>query len=145
MLRANGYIVSLSLAVLAFACVATPRQAQELDAARIAIQRVEAMNSAEIIAGAELNAARASLYNAESIVGVRGAAHEVSVAARLAKRHADLAGQQIALAAAKEELERAEAERQAAINATKHDVLENSEADLSTASTSLDDGALASD
>src|SRR5215471_12541974 len=98
--RFNGYVVCCSLAVLALACVTTPRESQSIESARQAIAHVESMPLAGEVASQEIESARAALANAETLNKKRRSGAEVDNAVYLAKRHADIAEQQIVLAEA---------------------------------------------
>jgi|SRR5882724_11301346 len=111
MLQSNGYIVACSLAVLAFACVATPRQTRELEAARVSIRHVESLPLADEVARGELEEARSALQYAESLAKQRGPTEDIEDAAILANRHATIAEQQIALEQAKRNIDLIEKER----------------------------------
>jgi Domain of unknown function (DUF4398) len=114
----NGYIVCCSLAVLAFGCVAMPRQSHDIDIARAAIHEVESLPSALEVAGMEINAAHTALLEAEKLANKRAPSEEINSAATLAKRHAEIAQQQIALEEAKRTIESSEQERQVNLSQT---------------------------
>ncbi|MDQ2640704.1 MAG: OmpA family protein [Pseudomonadota bacterium] len=98
-------------AVLA-ACTTTPRRVDELDAARAAIQQVQATPDAGRFAAAEVAAANEALREADRLMEQDKSAAEVRQAAYLAQRHADIAAQLIARGQAERKTSEAEAERQ---------------------------------
>src|SRR5215831_1869601 len=128
MSRFNGYIVCCSLAVLAFACVTAPRQTEDIEAARQAIARVESMPLAGEAAAQEIESAHAALVRAETMTKSRRSASEIANAAYLAKRHADIAEQQIALAQAQRTIDSADRDRQAILlQAREREALANAQ------------------
>jgi len=84
-----------------------------MEEARAAIRQVEMMPLAREVAAEELHEARAALSYAELSAGKHDSAGEISNAILLAKRHAEIAAQQIALEQAKRTVESAEREWQA--------------------------------
>jgi outer membrane protein OmpA-like peptidoglycan-associated protein len=110
--RFNGYVVCCSLTVLALACVTTPRESESVESARQAIAHVESMPLAGEVASQEIESARAALTNAEALSKKRRSGGEIDNAVYLAKRHADIAEQQIVLAEAQRTIDAADRERQ---------------------------------
>lgn len=116
MSRVHGLLIFGSVAFVVYACATAPVQDENIAAARDAIQRVESLPTASDAAAQELQAAHAALANAESLAAHRRSANAVANATYLAKRHADIAAEQITVAQAQRALETAERDRQAILS-----------------------------
>ena len=105
----------VAVAVLIAACVTTPPRNAEIEDARDTIQRVEALPLAGEVAAQELQAAHASLRDAEELSRNGHSKEAISNAAYLARRHADIAEQQIENARAERAIADARKEREVII------------------------------
>src|SRR5262245_11995345 len=117
----SGYAVLGSLAVLVFSCASAPKHNDSIAEARAAIERVESMPLAGEVAAQEVDAAHASLREAENLARKNKSGKDIENAAYMAKRHADIAEQQIAVAQAKKTVEAAEKERQRVLLAAREE------------------------
>lgn len=115
MSKLSNFLMCGTLSVFAFACASAPVHNENIAAARDAIQRVESMPRADEVAGQEIGAARSALANAESLAQRRRPANAIANATYLAKRHADIAAEQITVAEAQRSLDTAERDRQAIV------------------------------
>ncbi len=104
--------VASAVAVIMAACASQPQQISEVEEARLAVQNVESSPDAGKYAAAEVTAAHEALRDAEQLVDKRKSRMEINQAAYLAKRHADIAAEQIAKGQAEEKTAAAEHERQ---------------------------------
>lgn len=111
----NGSIIRLAtfaaFALLVAACATTPPHNAEIEDARATIQRVEELPLAGEVAVQELQAAHASLRDAEELARKDHSKAAISNAAYLARRHADIAEQQIENARAERAVTDAQKER----------------------------------
>jgi len=105
-----GAAVAVALGVTG--CASAPKQVDELEAARTVVQQVESVPEAGKYAANEVTAAHDALRNAEELQR-KGKSHkEVAAAAYIARRHADIAAEQIARGQAEQKTSQAEADRQ---------------------------------
>jgi outer membrane protein OmpA-like peptidoglycan-associated protein len=101
-------------AILA-ACASQPQRSNEIEEARVTVQNVESSPDAGKYAAAEVSAAHEALREAEQLAAKHKSRKEISEAAYLAKRHADIATEQIAKGQAEEKTAAAEKQRQQVI------------------------------
>lgn len=92
-------------------CASTPKSIDELDDARAEVQRVESNPRAGEFAAQETERAHNQLLEAEKVMKDGKSLDEVRQSAYLAKRHAQIATEQIAVGEAKETIRKGEAER----------------------------------
>lgn len=111
--RFNTYLISGMLALGIVGCASHPRELQSIEDARATIQRVETSPLAGEVAAKEIEAAHSALREAENLQRKHRSTQEVSNAAYIAKRHAQIAQEQIMAAASKRSAEQATQERQA--------------------------------
>lgn len=104
--------VASAVAVVMAACASQPQRISEVEEARLAVQNVESSPDAGKYAAAEVTAAHEALRDAEQLAEKHKSRKEISEAAYLAKRHADIAAEQIAKGEAEEKTAAAEQERQ---------------------------------
>lgn len=109
------YFLCALLAAVTLSCASTPRADPSIEDARATIQRVERLPLAGEVAKDEISAAHAQLHEAEDLLRNKKSKERVANAAYLAKRHAQIAEEQVATAQAKKLLETAAEERQAVI------------------------------
>lgn len=93
------------------ACSSAPDSIQELEAARSLVPKVESSSRAGV-AAANIAEARKALDRANELVERGGAAQDVGSEALVALRNAEIANEKIAIADAKDEIERGTQERQ---------------------------------
>lgn len=105
-------VTALVCAVTVAACGSAPRQIDELEAARSAIERVQNSPDAGRYAAGEVSAANDALREADRLQQQKRSVNSVREAAYLAQRHADIAAQQIARGQAEQKTAEAEGERQ---------------------------------
>jgi len=103
--------VASAVAIVMAACASQPQRINEVEEARIAVQDVESSPDAGKYAAAEVSAAHEALRDAEQLADKHKSRKDISQAAYLAKRHADIAAEQIAKGQAEEKTAAAEAER----------------------------------
>lgn len=104
--------LAAAVAMVLTACGSTPAHEDELASARDAISQVETSQDAGRFAAAEISAAHESLREAERLAREHKSRKEVHQAAYVARRHADIAAEQIAKGQAEEKTAAAEQARQ---------------------------------
>jgi len=119
MTRFTGFTICGSLAILMLSCASTPKQPDSIAEARAAIAEVERMPMAGEVAAKEIEEAHTALREAERRAEKRKSANDISTAAYLAKRHADIAAEQISIAQSKKQVADAERERQRVLAAAR--------------------------
>jgi outer membrane protein OmpA-like peptidoglycan-associated protein len=107
----RNLFATLVVAALIGACSTTPERVDILEDARMEISDVEQHPDAERVAGDELEDARTALGNAEYLLANNGDYDDIYHQAYLALRHAEIAGERIAEADTREQIENSEAER----------------------------------
>lgn len=105
-------LVVCSAGMILAACSTTPDRINELEQARAAVQQVESSSLAGQYAAKETEAAHNALGEAERMASEKKPLVGVRHMAYIAKRHADIAQEQITAAEAKNAMEQAEAQRQ---------------------------------
>lgn len=115
MTRLKNSAMFITLSFLMAACATTPPRNAEIENARESIQRIEGRPLAGEVAAQELEAAHAALRDAEEYLRRGRSKSEISNAAYLAQRHADIAEQQIANASAERAVANAKHEREVII------------------------------
>lgn len=105
-------LVVCSAGMTLAACSTTPDRINELEQARAAVQQVESSSLAGQYAAKETEAAHNALGEAERMASEKKPLVGVRHMAYIAKRHADIAQEQITAAEAKNAMEQAEAQRQ---------------------------------
>jgi outer membrane protein OmpA-like peptidoglycan-associated protein len=105
-----GAAVVLALGIAG--CASTPKTVDELEAARAAVQQVESMPDAGKYAANEVTAAHEGLRDADEMARKGKPRKDIAAAAYIARRHADIAAEQIARGQAEAKTAQAEAERQ---------------------------------
>jgi OmpA-OmpF porin, OOP family len=98
--------------VVLAACSSNPDTIDSIATARSAIAQVENLPNAGVVAAEEVDQARIALRNAESLAEKGGARSEIDHAAYLAKRHADIAQEQVKRAESRKIVADADAERE---------------------------------
>jgi outer membrane protein OmpA-like peptidoglycan-associated protein len=107
--------VAAAVTVVLAACASQPQHSNEIEEARVTVQNVESSPDAGKYAAAEVSAAHEALREAEQLAAKHKSRKEISEAAYLAKRHADIAAEQITKGQAEEKTAAAEKERQRVI------------------------------
>jgi outer membrane protein OmpA-like peptidoglycan-associated protein len=117
-MKISNYNLAVALAVTAIlvGCGSQPAQIDSLAAARSAVQQVESSPDAGKYAAAEVTAAHEALKEAELLVEKKKPKSDIEQAAYLAKRHADVATEQIARGQAEQKTAEAEAARQKVVS-----------------------------
>lgn len=110
--RKSPLAVGVAVAVVLAACASQPTQNNDLEAARTAVQQVESSPDAGKYAAAEVSAAHEALLEADQLLAKKKSAKDIQQAAYVAKRHADIAAEQITKGQAEEKTAAAESERQ---------------------------------
>lgn len=110
--RKTGLVLASAIAVVLSACSTTPTRIDELELARTAVQQVESSPDAGKYAADEVTAAHNALREADRLAAEKEPLGEIRQAAYLAKRHADIAAEQITRGQAEEQTAAAEGERQ---------------------------------
>jgi outer membrane protein OmpA-like peptidoglycan-associated protein len=107
--------VAMAGALFLAACASTPASNDQLERARAAVNRVEAMPKSSTLASAELKDAQESLRKTEDAVSKRKSAEEVAALAYITEKQADLAEAKLREANALEATRNMEAERNEAL------------------------------
>ena len=115
-IRNSQLLVATAVAAVLAACSSEPPRNDTLDAARVAVQQVEASPDAGKYAAAEVTAAHEALQEADQLVAKKKSKTDIEQAAYLAKRHADVATEQIARGQAEAKTAQAESERQKVVS-----------------------------
>ena len=117
-MKISNYNLAVALAVTAIlvGCSSQPAQIDSLATARSAVQQVESSPDAGKYAAAEVTAAHEALKEAELLVEKKKPKSDIEQAAYLAKRHADVATEQIARGQAEQKTADAEAARQKVVS-----------------------------
>lgn len=110
--RKTGLVLASAVAVVLTACSTTPARIDELELARTAVQQVESSPDAGKYAADEVTAAHNALREADRLAAEKEPLSDIRQAAYLAKRHADIAAEQITRGQAEEQTAAAEGERQ---------------------------------
>lgn len=105
-------LIVCTAGVTSFACTTTPDRINELEQARAAVKQIESSSLAGQYAAKETEAAHNALGEAERMASEKKPLVGVRHMAYIAKRHAEIAQEQITAAQAKNEMEQAEAQRQ---------------------------------
>lgn len=104
--------VALAVTAVLVGCSSEPVRIDSLETARTAVQQVESSPDAGKYAAAEVTAAHEALQEADRLVEKKKPKADVEQAAYLAKRHADVATEQISRGQAEQKTAEAEAARQ---------------------------------
>jgi outer membrane protein OmpA-like peptidoglycan-associated protein len=107
--------IAIAGALLLAACATTPESNAELERARAAVNRVEAMPDSSTLASAELKEAQESLRKTDDAVTKRAPADEISHLAYMTEKQADTAEAKLREARARDAAKNAEADRNAAL------------------------------
>ena len=111
-IKKTQFAVAAAVAIALGACSSAPVKNDDLEMARIAVQQVESSPDAGKYAAAEVTAAHEALLEADRLVEKDKPKKDIQQAAYLAKRHADIASEQIAKGQSEAKTAQAEAERQ---------------------------------
>lgn len=114
-MKTQHAFLTLIIAVTLAACSATPKRIAELEEARTAVQQVETSPLAGQYAAKEVEEAHNALLEADRLAQDKKSIVDIRQMAYMAKRHADIAAQQIAEAQAKAAVEKGEADRAQAL------------------------------
>jgi outer membrane protein OmpA-like peptidoglycan-associated protein len=117
-MKLHNYNLAVAMAVTAVlvGCGSQPTHNDTLETARVAVQQVEASPDAGKYAAAEVTAAHEALQEADRLVEKKKPKSDVEQAAYLAKRHADVAAEQITRGQAEQKTAEAEAARQKVVS-----------------------------
>src|SRR5262245_26067749 len=110
--RTRSFVLVALAAGLASACASTPKQIDELDAARAIVPQVEASPRAGV-AATNIAEARKALDHANQMADKGGKVEDIQYAANVATKNAQIANEKILTAQAREDIEKGTAERQA--------------------------------
>lgn len=102
-------------ATLLGACASTPKSLPSVEEARAAVQQVESAPGAGEYAADEVQAAHEALRHTDELVAKRKPRTEIDHQAYIAKRHAQIAMQQLTTAQAKQVVKEGESERERAV------------------------------
>lgn len=108
----SSLAVAAAVSMILAACASQPKPNNDLEAARTAVQQVESSPDAGKYAAAEVSAAHEALLEADRLAQKKKSSKDIQQAAYVARRHADIAAEQIAKGQAEEKTAAAEAERQ---------------------------------
>lgn len=111
-IRTPALTVAAAVTLILTACSSAPVRNDELENARSAVTQVESSPDAGKYAAAEVTAAHDALREADELVKKDKPAKDIRQAAYIAKRHADVAAEQIARGQAELKTAEGEAERQ---------------------------------
>ena len=110
--RTSRLAVAAAVAAAMVACASQPVVHEDLETARSAVQQVESSPDAGKYAAQEVAAAHEALQQADKLVEQKKSKKDIQQQAYVAKRHADIASEQIAKGQAEAKTAAAEAERQ---------------------------------
>ena len=110
--RRNLIVTATGLAAVLAACASAPQRNDQLETARVEVQNFSADPLAQQAAGDDLDAARASLGQADTALQQKEPAEKVNQLAYLALRHAQAGEARIAETRARQEVARAQQDRQ---------------------------------
>jgi outer membrane protein OmpA-like peptidoglycan-associated protein len=108
-MRNKNVGVVVAAVVMSAGCASVPDRIDELDRARVLVERVDRDPMAERVASAELKQAKAALHRAEAAKDDNADLVAIKHEAYLAGRHAEIAMERIAEVKAREEIEQSEA------------------------------------
>jgi outer membrane protein OmpA-like peptidoglycan-associated protein len=108
----TSWAIAAAVTAALAACGSTPTRNNDLEMARAAVQQVESSPEAGKYAANEVTAAHDALREAEKLAAEKKSEAKIREAAYLAKRHADVAGEQIVRGQAEQKTADAEKERQ---------------------------------
>jgi len=114
-MKSSTNLLALSIAGLLAACSSAPTRVAALEEARATVQQAESAPNAGEVAAQEVEAAHTALRDADALASRHASNNDITHAAYLAQRHAQIALQQIAAAQSKQIVNNAEAERQRAL------------------------------
>lgn len=129
----NKLISVAGLAVLLAACASAPQRNEQLEQARAEVQKVTADPLAEQAANDDINAARASLNQAQTALQQKRPPQEVDQLAYLALRHAQAAEARVSEAHARQEVAKAQQDRDRILLQARERETQNAKADAATA------------
>jgi len=115
-IRKSHLLIATAVAAIVAGCSSAPAQNDTLESARVAVHQVESSPDAGKYAAAEVTAAHEALQEADQLVAKKKSKNDIEQAAYLAKRHADVAAEQIARGQAEQKTAQAEAERQKVVS-----------------------------
>jgi outer membrane protein OmpA-like peptidoglycan-associated protein len=110
--RKYNLAIAAAVAAALLGCSSAPPKNDNLAMARTAVQQVESSPDAGKYAAAEVSAAHDALLEADRLAEKNKPLKEIDQAAYLAKRHADVATEQIARGQSEQKTSEAEADRQ---------------------------------
>jgi outer membrane protein OmpA-like peptidoglycan-associated protein len=110
--RKYNLAIATAVAAALLGCSSAPPSNDNLAMARSAVQQVESSPDAGKYAAAEVTAAHDALLEADRLAEKKKPMKDIDQAAYLAKRHADVATEQIARGQSEQKTSEAEAERQ---------------------------------
>jgi OmpA-OmpF porin, OOP family len=108
----SNLAVTAAVGIALAACSSQPPRNNDLEMARTAVQQVESTPDAGKYAAAEVSAAHEALREADRLAAKNNSSKDVQQAAYVAKRHADIAAEQISKGQAEEKTAAAEGDRQ---------------------------------
>ncbi len=126
-------IIVAGLATLLAACASAPQRNEQLEQARAEVQRVTADPLAEQAASEDINAARASLNQAQTAMQQKRPPQEVDQLAYLALRHAQAAEARVSEAHARQEVAKAQQGRDRILLEAREREAQNAKAEAATA------------
>jgi len=114
-IRRGGLAAIASVILVLSGCASSPERSDALEAARASVEQVQASPNAGEFAAAEVTAAHEALRTADRMVADGGNADDIQHMAYVAKRHADIAAEQIARGEAARRADEAKIERERAV------------------------------
>lgn len=126
-------ITVAGLATLLAACASAPQRNEQLEQARAEVQKVTADPLAEQAASGDINAARASLNQAQTAMQQKRPPQEVDQLAYLALRHAQAAEARVSQAHARQEVAKAQQDRDRILLEAREREAQNAKAEAATA------------
>lgn len=126
-------ITVAGLASLLAACASAPQRNEQLEQARAEVQKVTADPLAEQAASGDINAARASLNQAQTAMQQKRPPQEVDQLAYLALRHAQAAEARVSQAHARQEVAKAQQDRDRILLEAREREAQNAKAEAATA------------
>lgn len=133
----NKVILVTGLTALLAACASAPQRNDQLEQARVEVQNLSADPLAQQAAASDLSAARASLDQAEGAFQQKQPPEKVDQLAYLAQRHAQAGEARISEARARQEVAKAQQDRDRIVLASREREAQNAKTEAAVAQTQL--------
>jgi outer membrane protein OmpA-like peptidoglycan-associated protein len=129
----KNFIVITGLAAMLAACATAPQRNEQLEQARAEVQALSANPLAQQAASNDIDAARASLQQADTALQQKKSPEEVNQLAYLALRHAQAGEARVAEAQARQQVARGQEERNHVLMQAREHEAQNAKSELASA------------